>query len=449
MDGKQIIAGMLLGVALGAGAAPAAAPPDARVQQLIAQLDADGFKEREAASKELVALGDAAVPALTAAANQGATAFRERVRDTLIAIELECLRKPRPMGLPTVTTTEADAVETMLRAISFTPNEDLQEYLAKRRAPLKWGGAERTWLELQEQICAATKTRWRWVANDLVVVPQKTALPTARIGALQVTFERSVERHWQLAGGKFTTMELHFAVGADPRVLPISSAESVFQIDEATGPDDQKLAVEPPLMMGQRPAPKTLGAASFSHFADRREWDVQMTIPTPAEGVTRINKLSGRLMLKVATNFRDSEIADLAKPGVLAHETVLGTLTRAALTHTSKDGHRLAIDWRYPADKKWLALAESELAVTRMVVTGDDGTRWRPTVDSFKDEDGTWKFVLALQPLSPAPKGPPQKMTWRIAEHWRSMEVPFTLKDLPLERSKPRENDKPPERETP
>jgi hypothetical protein len=64
---------------------PAAAPPDGRVRELVARLDADAFADREAAGRELRALGEAAAPALRAAVRAGLSAEQTRRVTELLA----------------------------------------------------------------------------------------------------------------------------------------------------------------------------------------------------------------------------------------------------------------------------------------------------------------------------------------------------------------------------
>ena len=61
--------------------------PDSRIRQRIADLASDDFAAREAASKALVEAGDAAVPALEAAAKDPSPEVQARARAALKAIE--------------------------------------------------------------------------------------------------------------------------------------------------------------------------------------------------------------------------------------------------------------------------------------------------------------------------------------------------------------------------
>jgi hypothetical protein len=68
-------------------APPTPPPPDPRIPRLIADLASDDFARREAASKSLVEAGDAAVPALEAAAKDPSPEVQARARAALKAIE--------------------------------------------------------------------------------------------------------------------------------------------------------------------------------------------------------------------------------------------------------------------------------------------------------------------------------------------------------------------------
>lgn len=256
-------------VALLAFAVPLSAQDDARVRELIQQLEDDGYEARERAQKELVKLGEAALPALRKAVEQaGAAADRGELRvrgeSAIRAIELE-VKSRRVYSEPKLVTLKASGMKVSeaaaeiarqagVRIDSSAVDGDTAVTLDLREAPLFRaldelcrGAGERSYEHREEGVVKLLRERH---------VPHPAAYPGPfRIRILTMKLERSTDF-------KAKKASLFLTLDADHEKYLKPSKNPDLEITKAL--DDRGTALEVREGEGEDEAANVLGGRAFA-----------------------------------------------------------------------------------------------------------------------------------------------------------------------------------------
>jgi hypothetical protein len=185
------------GVAALAGAADTPATEDARLRRLVARLGSEQFREREAATRELEALGAAALDALRDAAGTGdaetrrrAAALADRIRQRLAT---DRLLAPTLISLDYEKAPLADAVVDLARRTGFPialPDGDPAKF--RNRTVTIAAGKAPFWQALQLFCHWAGLREWDGTTTLPPLVPGQAPIPET--GGVQVQGQMVVRR---------------------------------------------------------------------------------------------------------------------------------------------------------------------------------------------------------------------------------------------------------------
>ena len=429
----------LLAAVVSAVALPARGEADpAEVETLFKQLAADDFRDRDAARKGLIDLGDEAVPhikALAAKANDPET--RAAVEAVLQGIDARSVSGP---SLITLDVTDAPA-EEVLRAIAKQAHAELPVWPegAFQRGPLK-----------DRKVTLKVKRQPFWnVMKDL--------LP--ELGLHVASHGRGNQMTLSQGGGESMKGPAHID---GPFMVVANSAHESNTINFAN-PGQRSSSVSIALQAYVEPKLKVIGRAHtpvIEEFTDdagqslvdeaqrraamlqmriqthARESSFSLRVPVPAGRAKRVGLLKGFVPILAQTKTDRIEVPDIAK---------------AKGSVYTKGGWRLEVQ----------DLAENDGQYTlKMEITRDVPIRrqpgppprneWRDRLDGdairLLDADGRpleksgysmngqnhiYKCEMRFR-RKDTPAGPPAKLVWVFPTEAEELRIPFEFKDLPL-----------------
>jgi hypothetical protein len=147
-----------------------AAPPDpavdpARVTALVAQLGSPDYRAREKAGRDLLALGDRALPALKAALPTLADPEANRRLQVIVArLDAERLRAPRRVTLKVVNKKPEDVLDEIARQTGYKIDYDARERTVDRRVSLDF--ADLPFWEALDRVCDAAELTVKEMNED-------------------------------------------------------------------------------------------------------------------------------------------------------------------------------------------------------------------------------------------------------------------------------------------
>ena len=332
----KIAVGVLVaavGVARVAVAAPATGPAAtmpttgpavaADVAAMIAGLDADDFRDRDAAAAKLVARGDAVRPAVADAAAH-ADSPEVRARSAGVIATLDRLAAERPTA---VTLHMADASpRDVIAALAKQGGMPLPVWPEQLWTP-RFGGAiprvtvdadGRPFWDVVADVCdkAGVCPRLMGPGGDVVLMQGSAGslrCPRSVTPGRFLVVATGVQRMRSLTFGPNQPQPqasdaIRFALFADPKV-PVLSAEMAPTLTEAV--DDRGRSLVPPTDAGWRRQPNP--------FAGGHMIDFSAPLTLPDGGYRQIARLKGTLRLVVPSRVERVEVADVSSNAPSTH----------------------------------------------------------------------------------------------------------------------------------